>query len=38
MTAMSRIKQGRERSKGGVIDKGEVVGDDEMSLGFLPFW
>ena len=38
MTSMSRIEQRRERSEGGVIEKGEDLGDNETSLGFPPFW
>jgi hypothetical protein len=38
MTLMSRMGQRRERSKGGVIEKGEDLGDDETSLSFPPFW
>jgi hypothetical protein len=30
ITVMSRIKQGGKRSKGDVIDKGEVLSDNEM--------
>ena len=37
-TSMSRIEQRRERSEGGVIQKGEDLGDDETSLSFPPFW
>jgi hypothetical protein len=37
-TSMSRMEQRRERSEGGVIEKGEDLGDDETSLGFPPFW
>jgi hypothetical protein len=33
MTLMSRMEQWRERSEGGVIEKGEDLGDD----GFQPF-
>jgi hypothetical protein len=38
MTSMSRIEQRRARSEGGVIEKGEDLGDDETSLGLPPFW
>ncbi|KFZ23287.1 hypothetical protein V502_02234, partial [Pseudogymnoascus sp. VKM F-4520 (FW-2644)] len=37
MTSMFRMEQWRERSEGGVIEKGEDLGDDETSLGFPPF-
>jgi hypothetical protein len=38
MTSMPRIEQRRERSKGGVIEKGEDLGNNKTSLGFPPFW
>jgi hypothetical protein len=38
MTSMFKIEQRREKSKGGVIEKGEDLGDNKTSLSFLPFW
>jgi hypothetical protein len=38
MTSMSKMEQRREKSEGGVIEKGEDLGDDETSLSFPPFW
>jgi hypothetical protein len=38
MTSMFKMEQRREKSEGGVIEKGEDLGDDETSLSFPPFW
>jgi hypothetical protein len=38
IASMSRMEQRRERSKGGIIEKGEDLGNNETSLSFPPFW
>ena len=38
VTSMSRMEHVPEKIDGGVIEKGEDLGDDEMSLSFPLFW